>query len=239
MLRYLHRRPVRGFSCREKETNLLAAVGHLVLARHVLLDGWVLVLRRGSAGLEHVEQNAVAQLVLELGGGGGRARVHEVVAGVLARQVGEPQVALGVERHPRVVDGLETVRDILHDPVHFGLGPAVGRLAAELEGLALRARERRRRRVLERVQLGFAHEHGVRGGHAELVLGEALVLADVLVLRLRDGQRAAARVLRDAVIVRLVLEVLAVLDPPVPIRETGVIMPGALRGWCMLKNTRC
>lgn len=53
------------------------------------------------------------------------------------------------------------------------------------------------------------------------VLGEALVLAEVLDARARDDERAATAFLGDAIVVGLPVEVLAVFDPAVSEGEKG------------------
>ncbi len=57
-----------------------------------------------------------------------------------------------------------------------GRGPPVGGVAVDAEGGALLHRDRPRGLVAEVVQLRLAHEDGVGGGGAPLVLREALVL---------------------------------------------------------------
>lgn len=57
---------------------------------------------------------------------GCRTSVVEVCAGVLSCHVGEPQVALRVERHARVVDTLDTSICILLNTSIPALNPSSG-----------------------------------------------------------------------------------------------------------------
>lgn len=70
---------------------------------------------------------------------------------------------------------------------------------------------------LERVKFSSADEDRVGGGGSPFVVGEALVLAEVLLPRLADHEGASAGLLRDPVVVAGVLERLAVLYPSVPV----------------------
>ncbi len=65
----------------------------------------------------------------------------------------------------------------LDHPVDVGLGPAVGRLAGQLEGSTLLHWLGDGRLLLEVVEDRLAHEHGVGGGRAPLILREADVLS--------------------------------------------------------------
>jgi hypothetical protein len=65
----------------------------------------------------------------------------------------------------------------LDHPVDVGLGPAVGRLAGQLEGSTLLHRLGDGRLLLEVVEDRLAYEHGVGGGGAPLILREADVLS--------------------------------------------------------------
>jgi hypothetical protein len=199
-----------------EQLDLLATQCHLVLSAHVLLDGLAFVRAGGRARRYDVEEDPVAHLVLVPEERSGRAGVVKVLGGVALRDVAEPEVALGVEGHSRVVDGLDAAPGVLYEPVDVGLGPAVGWLARKLEWVALLDAQRHRRLVLEGIQLGFAHEHGVRGRDAPLVSGEALILPEVLVPGLGYYQGTSPRLLGYAVVVRLPFEVLAVLYPLVP-----------------------
>lgn len=104
----------------------------------------------------------------------------------------------------------------MNHPVDAGLGPAIWRLALELEWRTLLRLQGVDVLILEVVELRLADKHGVRGGDAVLVLGEALVLTEVLVTWLGDRERSATGLLRDSVVVGSEVEVLSVLDPAVP-----------------------
>lgn len=190
-------------------------------AGRVLMDRLVLVQRRRNARRLHLQVNLVAQLVLVSEEGLRGAGVRVILTRVVASHVREPQVSLGVERHPRVVDRLQLPLLALQHPVHFRAGVAVWRRASQLERLALVRRDHRLRPVglLEGVQLSLSDEHRVGRGGSPLVLGEALVLAEVLVSRLADHERAPTGLLRDTVVVAGVFEWLPVLDPSVPVLE--------------------
>lgn len=69
--------------------------------------------------------------------------------------------------------------------------------------------------VLEVVEFRLADEDGVRGGDSVLVLGEALVLTEILITWLGDRKRTTAGLLRDSVVVGSEVKVLSVLDPAV------------------------
>ena len=142
----------------------------------ILQHRLVLVLQSGARpGLDDLEVHLVAELVLVPEVGGGRAGVHEVVGGVLAGDVGEPELSLGVDRHARGVDGLEPVLALQH-PVDGGRRPPVGRVAVDAERHPLLDRHRPRRLVFEVVQLGLADEDRVGRRLAPLVLRVTLVL---------------------------------------------------------------
>ena len=80
----------------------------MVLPGHVLLHRLVLVLQPGAgAGLDDLEEDSVAELVLVPEVGGRTAGVQKLLAGVLPGRVGEVKVALNINSQPRRVDGLQ------------------------------------------------------------------------------------------------------------------------------------
>ena len=127
------------------------------------------------SGLNDLHVDAVAQLVLVTEVGSGRTGVQEVLRGVLASDVGKPEVAFRVNCQAGGVDGLEPVLALQH-PVDGRVGPAVGGVALQAKGQALLDGHCPWRFVLEVVELRLSDEDGVRRGRAPFVGGKALVL---------------------------------------------------------------
>ena len=168
------------------DLHFLSSERDVVSPGQVLRHRLVLVLETARrSGLDDLHVDAVAEFVLVSEVGGGRAGVQEVLGGVLAGHVGEPEVAFRVDRQPGRVDRLEPVLALKH-PVDGGVGPAVGRVALDAVGHPLLHADGLGRLVLEVVELGLSDEDGVGGGRAPLVGGEALVLTCV---EGREGMR--------------------------------------------------
>lgn len=183
------------------------------------------VQRRRDPRRLHLQIHFVAELVLVPEDRLGGASVRVVLARVEPSHVREPEVSLRVQRHPGVVDRLELALLALQHPVDFGTRVTVRGLAGELEGLPLVSGHHMLAvGLLKGVELGFPHEHRVGCGRAPFVLGEALVLAEVLLARLAHDERASPGLLRYTVVVARVLEWLSVLDPSVPVCEEKVML---------------
>lgn len=93
----------------------------------------------------------------------------------------------------------------------------------QLEGLTLMRSHRYLRAIslFERVQFGFSYENRIGGSRSPFVIGETLVLSEILVAGFAHDEGTTARLLRDSIIVTRVFEGLAVLDPPVPVDKNN------------------
>ena len=107
---------------------------------------------------------------------GGGTSVDKVVAGVFAGDVGEPEGAFGIDRHPGRVDAAQGSVRVLHHPVDGRFGPAVGRLTTQTERRALLSRDGRRWLVFKRIEIRFSDKNRVRCGRSPLVGCETLIL---------------------------------------------------------------
>ena len=106
-----------------------------------------------------------------------QAGIDEIVAGIGASYVGEPERAFRINCHSRRIDALEWSAAILHHPVNGRLGPAIRWLTSQTEWRAFLCRQCQRRFFFEWVQVRLANEHGIRCCHSELVRCKTLILA--------------------------------------------------------------
>uniref|UniRef100_A0A6B0VA70 Putative secreted protein n=1 Tax=Ixodes ricinus TaxID=34613 RepID=A0A6B0VA70_IXORI len=194
------------------ELELLALEGNQVGRRQVLLDGGVLCLSGTRHGL-NPQLDLVADLVLPPEHGGGAARVHRIRQGIPPLHPGEMQVPFGVGRDAGGVDVPQGPAAVLDEPEDVRSGVARRGVAVQREWVSFHHVHLLGALLRKGVQLRLAEEDRVGHGGAVEVGGEALVEALVHVVRLGEDEGAPARLLRDALVVRHVVELVVVLGP--------------------------
>ena len=125
-----------------------------------------------------------------------QAGVDEIVAGIGASYVGEPERAFRINCHSRRIDGLDKSFIFLLDPLNGGFGPAIRWLTSQTEWRAFLCRQRHRRFFFEWVEVRLASEHGIRCCHSELVRCKTLILAyNKSITNSANGQNGRCQIL--------------------------------------------
>lgn len=78
-----------------------------------------------------------------------RTGVNEIVTGIVAGHVGEPEGSFGIDCHPRRIDTAEGAVAVLHHPINGRFRPTVRWLTPQTERRTFLGRYGRRRLIFE------------------------------------------------------------------------------------------